>query len=115
MKLSVISLFRNSEKFLERLFTKLETIEKDYEVEYFFYENDSKDDTRKLITEWMEGRKGQFIYEDINTPTFGHTIEVERMKLMTQYRNKILGAAKPMDSDYTLLIDSDVDFSSRIV
>jgi hypothetical protein len=37
------------------------------------------------------------------------------MKLMTQYRNKILGAAKPMDSDYTLLIDSDVDFSSRIV
>ena len=115
MKLTVISLFRNSEKFLERLFSKLETIEKDYEVEYFFYENDSRDNTRKLIIEWMEERKGQFIYEDINTPTFGHTIEVERMELMTQYRNKILGAAKPIDSDYTLLIDSDVDFSSRIV
>ena len=114
MKLSVISLFRDSEKFLERLFNKLEAIEKEYEVEYFFYENDSKDKTRQLIQEWMEDRKGQFIYEDINTPLFGHVTDNERMHLMTQYRNRILNAAKPLKSDYTLIIDSDVDFPNHI-
>ena len=115
MKLSVISLFRDSEKFLDRLFKKLEAIEKDYEVEYFFYENDSKDNTRNLIQKWIEGRNGQFIYEDINTPSFGHVIDKARMDLMVRYRNKILDTAKPLKSDYTLLIDSDIDFPNHIV
>ena len=114
MKLTVISLFRDSEKFLDRVFKKLEAIEKSYEVEYFFYENDSKDNTRSLIKEWIKERKGQFIYEDINTPSFGHVTDKARMDLMVQYRNKILNAAKPLDSDYTLLIDSDVDFPNHI-
>lgn len=115
MKLTVISLFRDSEKFLDRLFKKLEAIERKYETEYFFYENDSKDNTRSLIKEWMKERKGQFIYEDINTPSFGHVTDKARMDLMVQYRNKILSTAKPLDSDYTLLIDSDVDFPNHIV
>ena len=115
MKLTIISLFRDSEKFLSSLFTKLETIEKTNEVEYFFYENDSKDKTRQLIQEWMKDREGQFIYEDINTPSFGHVTDKARMDLMVYYRNKVLNTAKPLVSDYTLLIDSDVDFSSHIV
>tara|TARA_R110002020_G_scaffold141859_2_gene313674 strand:- start:10082 stop:10891 length:810 start_codon:yes stop_codon:yes gene_type:complete len=115
MKISVFSLFRDSEKFLDRMFSKLETIENEHELEYFFYENDSKDDTRKLIKEWMSERNGQFIYEDINTPVFGHVTDSERMKLMTQYRNRLLDETVPLNSDYSLLIDSDVDFSNRIV
>ena len=115
MKISVLSLFRDSEKFLERMFSKLEAIENEYELEYFFYENDSKDNTRKLIQEWMSERNGQFIYEDINTPAFGHVTDFKRMKLMTQYRNRLLDEAVPLNSDYTLLIDSDVDFSNHIV
>jgi len=115
MKLTVISLFRDSEKFLNKMFSKLETIENEWDTEYFFYENDSKDNTREVIQEWMEERRGQFIYEDINTPSFGHVTDKARMDLMVQYRNKILNAAKPLESDYTLLIDSDVEFSNRIV
>ena len=115
MKISVISLFRNSEKYLGRLFDKLETLEKKYDMDFYFYENDSTDKTRERLTKWMEGRKGQFINEDINTPIFGHVTDRKRMELMVRYRNTILEAAQPLKSEYTLMIDSDVDFSSRIV
>ena len=114
-KISVISLFRNSEKFLDRLFNRLETLEKKYEMDFYFYENDSTDKTRERLTKWMKGRKGQFIYEDINTPTFGHVTDKARMDLMARYRNTILEAARPLKSEYTLMIDSDVDFSNKIV
>lgn len=115
IKISVISLFRNSEKFLPRLFDKLETLEKKYEMDFYFYENDSTDKTREKLAEWMKERRGQFIYEDINTPVFGHVTDKARMDLMVRYRNTILEAARPLKSEYTLMIDSDVDFSSKIV
>ena len=115
MKITVITLFRDSEKKLNAYFKRLEAFERRYEMEYYFYENDSKDNTRKIITEWMKKRKGRFIYEDLNTPSFGHITNKERMELLTQYRNTILNKAKPLTSDYTLLLDSDIDYKSDII
>lgn len=115
MKLTVITLFRDNAKKLPAYFKRLEALERRYEMEYYFYENDSEDETRKLLTEWMDGRKGHFIYEDLNTPSFGHTTTKERMVLMTQYRNTILNKAKPLISEYTFLLDSDIDYSKNII
>jgi len=115
MKITVMCLFRNSEKGLPKLFSRLKKLEKKYEMEYYFYENDSTDNTVKELEIWMLTRKGKVISEILDAPTFGHTPDEERMKMMTYYRNKLLNGIKPIDSDFCFIIDSDVDFNENII
>jgi len=113
MKISVFCIFRDSEESLPRLFSQLESIESlfGYEFSYFFYENDSKDNTRQLIKEWISSRKGKFLYEDLGAKKFGSVTDPERMRFLCECRNKCKDLAKENDSDYSLLIDSDIHFS----
>jgi len=115
MKITVMSLFRNSEKGLPKFFLRLEKLEKKYEMEYYFYENDSTDKTVEELEIWMLSRQGKVFSEILNAPTFGHTPDEERMKLMTYYRNTLLNNIKPIDSDFCFIIDSDVDFDGNII
>ncbi len=115
MKITVISLFRDSEKNLNKYFKRLEALEKRYEMEYYFYENDSKDNTEELLETWLNNRKGKLISEILNAPTFGHVTQKERMERMTYYRNTILMTAKPLMSDYAFLLDSDIDYAADII
>lgn len=117
MKISIMSLFRDSEKYISRFFDNLETImfNTNAEFEFFFYENDSKDNTRNIIKNWMNNKEGIFIYEDINTPKFSSVSSIDRFKLMTYYRNKLLFECKPILSDYTLILDSDVILDIDII
>ena len=110
-----MSLFRNSEKGLPKFFLRLEKLEKKYEMEYYFYENDSTDKTVEELEIWMLSRQGKVFSEILDAPTFGHTPDEERMKLMTYYRNTLLNNIKPIDSDFCFIIDSDVDFDGNII
>ena len=111
MKISVLSLFRDSGD-LTRFLISLGRLEgsTNAEFSYFFYENDSVDNTRTQLKDWTEGDSNRFLfYEDLGTPKFGSISSEKRFILMSYYRNTLLShSIEHLDSDFTLLIDSDV-------
>lgn len=115
MKLNVVSLFRDSERHLQRTFRNLGALERRHDVAYFLYENDSVDDTAARLRHWMHGRRGVVICETLGTRRYAQTTEPERTRAMAAYRNTIRKAAVRVTSDWTLLLDSDVEFPAGIV
>ena len=115
MKITVMCVVRDSERTLPFCLKKLEVLGKMYDMEYYFYENDSKDKTVEILETWMIDKEGQVYSEILNAPSFGHTTQVERMERMTYYRNTLLNHIKPLKSDYCLLLDADIDYTVDIV
>jgi hypothetical protein len=111
MKISVMSLFRDSGD-LTRFFLSLARLagSTNAEFSYFFYENDSLDGTRTQLKDWCRGDSSKFLlYEDLGTPKFGSISSDIRFTLMSHYRNTLLRySLERLDSDFTLLLDSDV-------
>jgi hypothetical protein len=118
MKVSVLSMFRDSEEYLggtlERL-SSLEEQESSIEFEYFFYENDSVDSTVSILEDWLSNRNGLVSSEQLNKTKFSQSTSVERQLDMTDYRNRMLSIARPLESDYSIILDSDVFFEKSIV
>ena len=117
MKISVFSLFRDAEPYLEQCLGKFEAIETRTKAifEYYFYENDSGDQTLEILTKWIKGRQGRLLGETAGLPSYGSTLEEERMIKMAHIRNKMANLGKPTDADYCLIVDSDVEFNGDIV
>tara|TARA_R110000824_G_scaffold94723_3_gene228294 strand:+ start:935 stop:1777 length:843 start_codon:yes stop_codon:yes gene_type:complete len=117
MKISVFSLFRDSQASISQCLSQLEAIEvhTNASFEYYFYENDSQDNTLETLTQWMRGRKGKLLGETLGLPSHGSTLEAERMIKMATIRNKMANLGRPTDADYCLILDSDVEFSEDIV
>ena len=113
MKISILSLWRNSTKTIHRTLAQLEALEKyhsNVDFSYYFFENDSTDKTPEILNKWLETRNGKLKSEVLNAPQFKSTGHAERMEYMAIYRNKLLEIARPLDSDYTLIFDSDIIF-----
>lgn len=111
-------MFRDSESYLFDTFERLDALEKmtnESTFAYFFYENDSTDNTVSLIEQWLSSKKGSLLSEKLNKPKFSHSSAVERQIDMTYYRNRMLENAKPLDSNYTLILDSDVIFKPNLI
>ena len=118
MKISILSLFRDSENHLPETLASLEALEnqfENYRFEYFFYENDSTDNTVKILSEWLRSRKGHLTAEDLGKAKFSSTTHTERMTDLVYYRNTLLESAIPLSSDYCVLLDSDVAFDPSIL
>jgi hypothetical protein len=115
MKLNVVSLFRDSEGYLPRTFANLAALERHHDVAYFFYENDSTDDTAARLGEWMRGRRGVLVSETLKARKFAQTMEPQRTLALAAYRNTIRREAVRVPSDWTLLLDSDVNFPETLV
>jgi hypothetical protein len=109
-KLLVMSLFRDSEDILAETLKNFESIEElDMDVEFAFYENDSVDNTRSILTKWIDGR-GKVFFEDLGFPRFGSVPDVERLIFMSYYRNSLKRKYGITNADFVLLVDSDVRF-----
>jgi len=117
MKISVMSLFRDSEDTIHSFLKRLEDLENftNAAFEYYFYENDSTDSTLEILKAWMAGKAGNVFSEKLNTPKFGSVTSEQRVQLMSYYRNKLLYYVKPISSDYSIVVDSDVVFAPNIV
>ena len=117
MKISVMSLFRNSEETIHSCLERLEKLENftNASFEYFFYENDSTDRTLDILKTWMISKVGNVFSEKLNAPKFGSVTSEQRVQLMAYYRNKLLNSFKPLDSDFTVIFDSDVIFQEDII
>ena len=116
MKVSVISIWRDAGEDIHRrlkLWEDLEKYSSDVEFEYFFYENDSADDTPEILSSWLRDKKGQIKSETLGNPKFGSVMHGERYSQLAYYRNKALNLAKPLTSDYCFVWDNDVvDFDT---
>tara|TARA_A100001015_G_scaffold294076_1_gene371430 strand:+ start:2644 stop:6348 length:3705 start_codon:yes stop_codon:yes gene_type:complete len=112
IKLSIVILVKNNEKWLEHLNTYFYKTEKLYndllEFEYFIYENNSTDKTKIIVHKFMKNRKGKFICENIST-TYKWTegIDINRGLHMNYIRNRAKNRFGKINSDYILLLDSD--------
>lgn len=114
-KISVFALWRDSEKHIEKTLERLKELEglEGFDFSYYFYENDSTDNTVDILNHWLSKRYGILKSENLGARKFGSTTEPERMKFLCSCRNKCKELAKDNDSDYSLLIDSDVEFDSN--
>jgi hypothetical protein len=113
-RIAIYSLWRDSEPHINRTLGQLEDLESlDIDFEYYFYENDSIDNTEDILRKWISTRKGKFLSEKLSAPKFGSVTDVERMQRLCSYRNKCKDLLEDSESKYTLLIDSDVIFSKE--
>ncbi len=117
MKISIFSLFRDSESYIHDSLKSLDEIRSSTKAdfEYFFYENDSKDNTSGILKEWMKGKEGKLLSETANEQSHGSTLEPNRMIKMARIRNKMAELGKPTNSDYSVVFDSDLSFSKNII
>jgi len=117
IKISVFSLFRDSEGYMNETLRSLDEVSSstDADFEYFFYENDSRDNTAGILGDWMNGKKGKLLSETANEKSHGSTLEPNRMIKMARIRNKMANLGKPVKSDYSIVLDSDLEFSKNIV
>ena len=112
-KVSVFCIWRDAEKYIQKALKQLEDIDtiKGYDFSYFFYENDSLDNTEEILRSWMASRNGAFLSEKLSAPKFNSTPEIERMKFLCDCRNKCKIISGKNESDYSLLIDGDIEFN----
>lgn len=120
MKVSVVLVVRNREdyiKFLNDLFLEIEQRSSNsIQFEYFFYENNSTDNTKGEIEKFYETRCGLYLCEDINpVPKIYRGANNERGRYMANIRNKIKEIHGELESDYTILLDSDIVFNVKTI
>ena len=113
LKISVLGLWRDSEDHINRTLNCLEDIEAEADFSYYFYENDSIDETRDILKDWLSPRKGSLLSESIGLPKFGSVMDIERLMLLAYYRNRCASQIKDSDTEYTLMIDTDVEFTKK--
>jgi hypothetical protein len=116
-KITFIGLFRNSEIYLSNFFFKMvNVLEKTYntEFEFFFLENNSNDNTREVLVDWIQEKNGRvFLSNDKSDyEKTSHGLNFSRIKYLADLRNKLINNIGKLDTKWTFNIDSDIFFNS---
>ena len=116
--IAIISLWRDSQTYIHTSLNQLSTQEyelgSDYSFFYSFYENDSVDDTSKILREWLEDRQGILLTQKLNHPKWESVPSITRTEAMAQYRNICLYALRDRKYDYLFIIDSDIYYDKDL-
>jgi hypothetical protein len=118
MKLTICLAIRNGEdyiNYINNLFCKIESKYPHYIIEYFIYENNSTDNTKINIINFCKNRNAHFLLEDIPNNNILKGISIERGVHMMEIRNKLKDFHGFLNSDYVLLLDCDVVFSTSTI
>jgi len=126
MKITISGIFRNSEVYCYWLIKQLKQMETYYsrriDLNYAFYENDSIDNTTQILTDFMSTRidRGRFISEHLGTSFINrYHKELANTNIRTirlaECRNRCFDGLHPLDSEWTLIIDSDIYFPINIL
>lgn len=119
--LAVLSLWRDSERYLTRSLNQFEAMEEELQernirVIYSFFENDSKDETPTKLLSWLKGRKGILQSERIDAPRWGSVSSLDRVRYQARYRNMALAPLNTYyNFDYLLVADSDVYWDPELI
>lgn len=121
-KLSIICMFKNNEKYLNEFFFKIVgEFEEMYDVdfEYYVIENNSTDNTRSLLRDFFkkQSTKSKLLLFNSKTEVFtgGDGKQYERIKNISNIRNKLVNSIVPLNSNWCLFIDSNIFFKKEIL
>ena len=121
LQISIFGLWRNAEKYIEKTLAQLEALETRYDLSYYFYENDSTDNTSSILEKWMKSRQGKFSSNNLGDDLFtnkdvGERL-IQRMKKMAYYRNLMLqlGLDDKVNTEWSLVLDTDIEFDANII
>ncbi len=108
MELSICAIFRDNENYLSNfLIPILKKIEKNYNIFYYFYENDSKNNTKFLLENFMKTRKGKLLCESNSIKSFPRSTKYERINHISNCRTKLLGL-RPYKEEWTSIQEQDI-------
>lgn len=111
-KITVLSLMRDCETYLLYFFKLMDSFidRYDCEFEYFFLENDSKDNTNQMLTDWIENREGNVLVYNLRDDykKTSHGLDHGRTGTIGMLRNKLVNAVTPLTSEWTIFIDSNI-------
>lgn len=114
---NIINVFlcvRNNENILELTLENLIKIEKDnsnYKFKYYMYENDSIDNTKKIVLNFYKNHNGNCLFETLKKKQWGCVKDNNRSLDMSYYRNKMKSLCKNFNnSKYSLILDTNVLF-----
>jgi hypothetical protein len=110
----VCGIVRNSERILPYTISRIESLGSlfnSYHV--FLYENDSIDDTKKILCDWsQENNRVAYETDTLNPPPFTDPKGYDRRKYMSFARNKYLEYARNYGKsnriDYIIVLDCDL-------
>ena len=105
-KIAFGSLARDIESNFNNYYSFLSNLEKLVDIDLFIYENDSIDNSKKLIPQITN----YYILEDNNIPKFPNIVSFKRASIFANYRN-ILKDFIFGTYDYKIVIFCDSDFS----
>ena len=110
--IAVLALWRDSsdhmKKTLDQLSDQEKSLTNEYSFVYSFYENDSKDNTAEILSNWLEGKLGFLNSESRGDPNWGSIAFKRRTQYMAHYRNVALQALAAHNYKYLFVIDTDI-------
>lgn len=116
--INICCMFRNNELYLKDYFVpKMNLLKKLYpHIDFYFYiyENDSTDNTKQILINFMKINKGNIITEDLGNKSFSRGTSFERIQNICNCRNKHL-SMRPFLGDWSVFIDSDIEFPNNII
>jgi hypothetical protein len=110
-----IGLVRNLEKVLEKNIQYIYQHKKIFQnLDLFIYENDSTDNTKSILESAKKQYNISYITEDLQTQQYGSVKNKERIRLLSEYRNKTIQYVNTLinnntiiNPDYIVVIDLD--------
>jgi len=117
-EISVLAMFRNNGPYLKDfLFKQLECWEATYDAtfSYYFIENDSTDDTRDLLKAWFSGKKGRLILGKLAKQYVNKGENYDRLYTLSSLRNSLVDAITPLNSQWTVFLDSHIFFRCNVL
>lgn len=115
-KINIFGMFRNNEDTIGKTLSYLKINERKINVpcSYYLYENDSDDDTPEQIKEFYRHTNGKYKSEILGNKMHAGTSRPERLRDLAIYRNKMKELCDDWSSEYSFIIDSEIDFPSDI-
>lgn len=117
--INVFLMLRNNETTMGATLAGLKSMERRFpnnEFQYYFYENDSDDDTPNLIADFFTHSNGSYICEKLGKRHWAGSTDPRRMLDLATYRNKMVNLCSTWEfSTYSFIIDSEIEFPLDIM
>lgn len=120
-RIAVFACFRDNEDFLPQFFFQLQQLEKHYvncyRFEYYFFENDSIDQTVTMLQRFLRTRKGALDSRVLRKAKFGAVIQLSRATAMAMYRNMNIAQFSVSRSlpDWILILDTNICYGPHVL
>ena len=114
MYIDVLCMTRNNSKYIQYLndlVIKIKHKYPNYDLMFYFFENDSKDDTVEQINKFLDRHQGTLFSETPQETTFKKFEKSDkRLVYMSNLRDTFKDKIGPLQSEYVFILDTDLIF-----